>query len=196
METIFAILAIVCFCILCTSIMSLGYTILGGTNELHAHPLSDAQKDIIRQYGIIHITTNESAASIISQEIVYASKGILHNYSHASTRNCFFFMNRNLADLDLGFNMATDRNIGVTIQNLTEDQIDKLLIRDYDNALLYTGDFSTEGCNMWSSAQLTGTYTRHTPVSYILCLLASVAISFAIHAMIIITATILIFALR
>ncbi len=99
--------------------------------------LSKSKKEIIKEYGISHLTSENAVDSIILSSTIKASNS---NFS-------YFFVNKSLSYSELKQNNLLKKTKRINITNLTEQQLSNLSVRNYDNALLFKGDFRFDSQN-------------------------------------------------
>lgn len=101
-----------------------------------AKELTTSEKNMIRQKGIYHNTTKKNRDRIQNSQVVLAS-GWFKSYSTQGKHAAFFYI--------CGMKSKTryDRKHSerIVIKKLTDQQIEKMKIRDCDKAIMYLGDF-------------------------------------------------------
>ena len=105
------------------------------------HKLNKKCKNIIKEFGIVHFTTEEAAEKIICTSVVKANRRF---------RCAYFFQNGIVSRDGIKYNNLENKMCRVVIQNLTELRLNRLRIRYFDMAVICFGDFKLSETNQVS----------------------------------------------
>lgn len=121
-------------------IFFLAYYIFGYFDIIKARELSVGQREIIKKHGISHRTTESGYNGIKKDKVIYGSK-FRKAYSNHFRKCVFFFAEGYKNNSNISFNVTNKLRYEIIIKDLTEEQINKLKIRTYDNTIMFQGDF-------------------------------------------------------
>lgn len=167
----------------------LSYFIFGFFSFVKAKELSEDDVMEVRNHGISHKTSVKGKEGILADKMITGKRG--HRaYSNHFRKTSFFFCNSYM-QFGEKFNDNFKYKYMINIENLSDEQIRKMRIRDYDKALMYMGDFVFEAHNKVSVTKLNvpnynffqkflyilKALISIRPDKYIGCLLLSVLIS-------------------
>lgn len=138
-------------------ILSTSLSLFGGLfifsyfDIIKSKELTEDQKKMIELYGITHRTNNKGYCGIKKDNIIRKSK-FLKSYSNHFKRCTFFFTEAYKDDVSIKFNVNSKCQYEVIIKKLSNEQMSKLRIRDFDKAVIYMGDFkfSPENIVIWN----------------------------------------------
>jgi len=85
--------------------------------------------------GVVHYTFKENCDNIMKTRIIKPKNAKKHNW-------IYFFSNKNIPLNILLQSKIQERNVKVTLSNLTKEQVRMLKLRAYDNAIVHKGEFN------------------------------------------------------
>lgn len=117
-----------------------------------AYLLSEIEKESVKQYGIIHFTNKSGYESIRNTRIILKTqdRGLCWK-NNCELSSYFVLFNLNDINTLMGIKKVLStrgkvRNRAITnaivIKNFLDEQLSRMRIRRYDNAIIYEGDFS------------------------------------------------------
>jgi hypothetical protein len=121
----------------------LSYFLFGFFGFITAKKLTNYDIEKVKEGGISHFTTIAGYKGITEKSIINASK-FRKAYSNHFKKCVFLFANEYINEDAYKFNFNIKYSWKINISNLSENQIEKLKIRDYDKALMYQGNLFLE----------------------------------------------------
>lgn len=137
---IIAVLLILFLVVLFISWVVLGKFVYGLFPSMRASKLTASDIMEIKTGGLLHKTNAKGADGILKSMVVKGRSGPV-SYSNRFRKSSFFFISSYLDTNSEKFNFAFRHSKIVKINNITDEQIEKMKIRKHDKALIVCGDF-------------------------------------------------------
>lgn len=107
---------------------------------LEGRLLTEDELNIIKTNGISHCTTVKGLEGIKKDNCIHTSSKEKSYSNH--NKPCVFFCINGISTAEKGFNQNKKYKKKIIITNLTDSQIKQMKIREYDNAIMYEGNFT------------------------------------------------------
>lgn len=128
--------------------------LVGMMPTLHGRKLNETEKKQIREQGLVHYTEKDNADSILKDKLIKPSTGV-KAYSNSFCMPCtYFFINGEDSKKNIDLNVTNNKNCGVYITDLAEEQISNCKRRSFDSAIVYDGEFRITNNNKVESMAL------------------------------------------
>lgn len=127
-------------------IICLSYFIFGYLPFISARTLTSDELIDLKKYGIAHRTNTKGKDGIMKLSKIKGRRGRVA-YSNHFKKSAYFFA---VAYINHGesFNFSFKHHYEIRINELTDEQIKQIRIRDYDKALIFNGDFRFDDTNI------------------------------------------------
>lgn len=122
----------------------LSYVIMGLFKPFRACKLKDIDKQNIKLHGLIHKTTSKGKIGILRDQRVNGKAGV-KAYSCQFRKTAFFFAKEYINIDSEEYNDNSKYDYEIHINNITDEQLEKMRIRSYDNAIMVLGDLDIGG---------------------------------------------------
>lgn len=136
-------------------IIFLTYFIFGFFPFIKAKELSAKDLKILKNCGLLHKTSAKGYIGINKDCLIKGTKG-RKSYSMHFIKAVYFFSIGHMNEEGETFNRNYKYKYMMKIENLTERQLNNMMIREHDNTIMYKGNFKFEKENIitWSEIEI------------------------------------------
>lgn len=168
------------------SIVYLGYYMFGFLPYIKGRKLTDEEKKAIIKDGLSHKTTEKGKTGILAQRTILGKSGRTA-YSNRFRKTAYLFANAYKKGKGEKFNFNFKYTHEIFIRNITQEQLDSLMIRDYDKAIVCPGNFVFDDTNIIEVVDCGQTYKWYKKVWIIICSLVTMKLDRYVCGLIICT---------
>lgn len=125
--------------------------------RFRARKLTMEEKEEIRRYGLNHCTTEPGCDGILRDRRINPSR---HGNAYSTFgKPCVYFcLNDKEVGAEDGFNKNSKYKKKITVQNLTDQQIENMRRREHDGSIIHMGSFDILESNTIAIEDVVSTY--------------------------------------